>query len=264
MPDDFSKGSLIESLREGSDEANLDIHYLERAAKTIAASPQHVLALLTDFVSDASRLSSLARRAYQHPNGFAKFVLHDSPDLPVRLRLHVWTGDSSQRIKQDEQNIHGHRWNFASAVIAGQHLRVDEFVRVETGGAPYLSYRYRPQHRTLTSGDDGAELPVDTTELEADGSARLEQSVGYSLAAGDSYSCDISKLHTVRTSGTDLIATLVVQGPTLLTNAPVYRRIGYPYQASAQPIGIAEARRILTETADAVARHASAWPDEHR
>ena len=264
MSDDLSKEPLIKSLREGIDQANVDVHGLEQAAKTIAASPQRVHAMLTGLVSDESCLSMVASNAYQHPNGFAKFVLHNSADSLVRLRLHVWTGDASQRIKQDEQNIHGHRWNFASAVIAGQRLRIDEYIPVESGGMSYLSYRYIPQHRTLAVEDGDAELPVDRSELEAAGCARLDHSVGYSLGAGDSYSCDISKLHTVRTGHDGLVATLVVQGPALLTDAPVYRRAGLPYQTSPRPIGIAEARSIITATAREVADGTSAYPDVNR
>jgi hypothetical protein len=270
MTEELGKAALIRSLREGIGEANSDLSDLERAAKTIAGSPGDVVSLLARCLS-ADILPALARRAYQHPNGFAKFVICETLSREVRLRLHVWTADPAQRKRQDEQNVHGHRWNFGSAVIAGHGLRVNEYVRTDKGGTPYLAYRYRPgAHYPDARAADAAELPVDADELEPAGEQRLASSISYVLSSGDTYACGVERLHTVRTigraeppeSGTaaGLVATLVVQGPSVLRTAPVYRLPWQPYQAPASPITLRQARSILTDVLQAVAANTTGGP----
>jgi hypothetical protein len=57
-------------------------------------------------------LEAVAGQSYRHANGFSKLVLADSEC--GRLRLHIWEPGSAA-----EENIHEHRWHFASAVLAG-------------------------------------------------------------------------------------------------------------------------------------------------
>lgn len=62
--------------------------------------------------TDARWLEKVAAQSYRHANGFSKLVLADSE--VGRLRLHIWEPGAAS-----EENIHEHRWHFASAVIAG-------------------------------------------------------------------------------------------------------------------------------------------------
>lgn len=63
-------------------------------------------------VVDPAEITKIATRSYRHANGFTKLVLSDSDT--GRLRLHVWEPDA-----RAEENIHEHRWHFASVVLTG-------------------------------------------------------------------------------------------------------------------------------------------------
>lgn len=73
-------------------------HYFLAYARSICGQPE--------------LLEQVSRRSYLHGNGFYKIVLEDN-DL-FRLRLHIW-----QPGARAEENIHDHRWHFASTVLAG-------------------------------------------------------------------------------------------------------------------------------------------------
>jgi hypothetical protein len=191
----------------------------------------------------------LASQPYWHPNGFAKFVIYDEPATPLRLRLHVWVGEDSLA-RQESQNVHGHRWNFGSAVIAGPALQIDEYIVNDGQGETYLSYHYQPRRRSGAAG--GANLTVSWPELEAVGEVLLEHSVSYTVAVNETYLCDITRLHTVHSRSADLTATLIVQGPELLPVAPVFQRPGQPPQQDSRAMGGTDARDLLAATIDAV------------
>jgi hypothetical protein len=239
---DFSERPLIRRLRKTVREENGSIAGLELAAKTLAGQPAEVAALLTWCTSSSARWHHIAQRAYCHPNGFTKFVLYDASGSLFRLRLHVWTGEHGQRAIQDEQNIHGHRWDFASAVIAGPGLDIAEYVRCETGGTPYRSYEYRPCRGNEVTG---AEFAAEGTDLVPAGEVLLEHAVRFLPQAGESYSCSTDKLHTVRSISDDLTATLIVQGPSVMAHAPVFRRADQPVQGPPRPVTEAEARQVM-------------------
>lgn len=249
MSNDLRDHIIVRSMQEILQQDPADISGFAQAAKVAASRPADVISLLTCCLAQPTLCHGIPGGAYWHSNGFAKFVIYDATDSAFRLRLHIWTGEHSQ-IRQDDQNVHGHRWNFGSAVIAGSGLHVDEYVVSETG-ARYRSYAYRSQRNGSADGD---EFPVPDAELEHVGEARLERSVSYALGTHDAYVCDISRLHTVRTASADLTATLIVQGPSVLSSAPVYRRLDQQPQLPTKPMTDAQARWVLTATIDAVKR----------
>ena len=71
-----------------------------------------VLALLQGLLADEQALQAVAARSYVHGNGFVKVVLLD--EHGHKLRLHIWFAGSAC-----EENIHDHRWSFASHVLVG-------------------------------------------------------------------------------------------------------------------------------------------------
>jgi hypothetical protein len=242
--------SLIQALRETVRQANSDIYGLERAAKTLVSSPAQVASLLEACISDSVLWHSITDRAYCHANGFAKFALYGPAGSGFRLRLHVWTGEDTQQRLQDDQNVHGHRWNFGSAVIAGPGLDIAEFAASEPGGELYRSYNYRSG--PAADSHRGAELSVEGDELEPVGWARLRRSLTYRQGTYGTSSCHVDTLHTVRTLPGEPTATLVVQGPTLRPHAPVYRRPDQPPQAGPQPMDRAWAHQVIAGVITAV------------
>jgi hypothetical protein len=241
---------LIRTLHETIQQANADIHNLGLAAKALADRPAEVADLLLSCMSETGRWRPIADRAYHHPNGFAKFVLYDPAGSLFNLRLHVWTGEDAHRQLQADQNVHGHRWDFGSVVIAGPGLRIDEYAISDTAGVPYRSYAYRPRPDADTHR--GAELAIEGAELEPVGLVLLERSFCHTPNTRDTYTCDVDKLHTVQPVSPDLTATLVVQGPALKSSAPVFRRPDQLPQPAARPMNDAQARRVLTDTIAAV------------
>jgi len=245
MITEIDEQPLIGKLSETVRGANADVSSLQRAAKILAGNPAEVLQVLAVYAQRA-KWRGFASQPYWHPNGFAKFVVYDDARVPLRLRLHVWAGEDS-RVLQDGQNVHGHRWNFGSAVIAGSGLRIDEYVLNDREGQPYRSFAYQPQRQ----GGTADAVSLVTSSLEPVGDVLVEHAVRYALAIHDTYVCDITRLHTVHSLSTNLVATLIVQGPAVLSTAPVYRRSGLPPQPGPRAMSSTETHEVLAATIDA-------------
>lgn len=69
--------------------------------------------LLDALLDDPAWLTTAARGAYRHGNGFLKVPLCDAGG--VRVRLHCWPEDDC-----GEENVHNHRWDMASRVLIGR------------------------------------------------------------------------------------------------------------------------------------------------
>jgi hypothetical protein len=52
-------------------------------------------------------------KVMQHANGFLKLVVSEYPDGTSRERVHIWDAPFT------DANIHSHRWDFTSSVLAG-------------------------------------------------------------------------------------------------------------------------------------------------
>lgn len=130
---------------------------------------------LGELLDDPSALALTARRSYRHANGFVKVVLHASDDL--KLRLHIAEGTA-------EENVHDHRWAFASTVLTGR-LENDIFTDVPAGrGERFHEWEY-------LRAEEGA-------EKQLRGGAWIAQSLWQSVAAGQSYALAGSHLHRIR------------------------------------------------------------------
>jgi hypothetical protein len=86
----------------------------ERYAKQVLAqvTSDELVITLSKLIEDETRMREVSQRSYLHPNGFVKLVLHQLGD--AKLRLHFWSGH-----QEAEENIHNHRWVFASKVMTG-------------------------------------------------------------------------------------------------------------------------------------------------
>src|ERR1022692_165755 len=242
MTNDIDEHPLICSLRESVQQANADLSSLHNAAKILASRPAEVADFLVFSAQEHTIWKNIADHSYCHPNGFTKFLLYVAAGSLFRLRLHVWTGDHAQVLLQEGQNVHGHRWNFGSAIVAGPRLQIDEYVESDTSGTPYQRYAYK------------TDVGASDTGLEPTGQALLEPSVSYALATHETYVCGIDRLHTVRSASSELTATIIVQGPVLLPSAPVFRRFDQEPQAGPQPMAEIDARRVFDATIDAARR----------
>lgn len=137
--------------------------------------------------ADRAEVAAIAVRSYRHANGFTKLVLTDS--VIGRLRLHVWEPGAVA-----EENIHEHRWHFASAVLAGtmeSEIWVDSFDR-DAPTFPEFIYHVRDRGATRR--------PVGRTRVTCSRSVIRQ--------AGEAYFMPPGVLHRI-TGTSGLTATLV-------------------------------------------------------
>ena len=157
--------------------------------------PDAMAAVLRALMAQPERLAETARRSFLHRNGFVKLRLHTWGGYA--LRLHVWTGHSEI---QPEENVHDHRWSFASHMVCG-HFRVKTYAMDEAGDHEFCCYRYL-RH------------PVeDTFRFEDAGRRRFVMTGEEIMAAGSTYFMDASVFHRLLFPANVTTATLVVTLP---------------------------------------------------
>lgn len=158
-------------------------------------------------LEDAIAAEEVASRSYLHPNGFEKIVLlAPGPELPS-LRLHIWpaSGDSRR-----EEQMHNHRWPFAS--------------RVEHGALRFVTYEPDPAGEQYTHV--AATSPASADESyrhDIVGDARLRMTFDGVLAAGTEYCLPQTTPHRV-VAASGLCSTLMLQGPAARVASEVFLR----------------------------------------
>ncbi|WP_214407790.1 hypothetical protein [Pseudonocardia lacus] len=163
----------------------------------------------------------VAAISYWHANGFAKLILYCGANC--RVRLHVWPVGTSPR---GEWDPHSHRWDFASTVLAGDGLDIVHHAE-SAAGTQYTRYIY-----------DG--------RLIADGLVPLIEVGASEILRDNCYATTSDVIHTVNARGTDLVATLVLQGPHVNDAAAVYRTDGVPDRPS-RPISADEVAHLVLQ-----------------
>ena len=134
-----------------------------------------------------AQLQSIARRSYRHGNGFLKIVLLENG---YKLRLHIWLPGTPC-----EENVHDHRWSFASTVLCGS-LRSELFAYLgEDPAGEFREFRYEQRQAK----------PV--------GRARLLRLSTEVYRAGDAYCLPREVLHRIAHHGENLVATLMCSAP---------------------------------------------------
>lgn len=172
--------------------------------------------------------------AYRHPNGFTKIRLAALTDNGWAIRLHVWGKKSA------DENIHSHRWNFASRILIGSLIE-ETYETTESG--KYAKYYCAPSVEGRYSLDFQHECGVRQVRRDV-----------YQLGA--SYVRDAKNLHMARTDSTSPAVTLFVQGCEQASFTTVVR--GPKSDASSHVIaprcsGI-ELTELLKEVAGLIAR----------
>lgn len=174
---------------------------------------------LTMLLGSSARLDAVAADSYVHANGFTKVVLRSG------VRLHIW--ETGHRRHGQESDPHGHRWDFASWVIAGT-LRETVFRSGSSHGQRFTLREYsREAGRTV---------------LRSRGEARLEARETKQWGSGSVYKRSRSELHMVEAAGEALVASLVLQGIRVQRSAPVYLLNGTDRAHGEHPLG----RDVLT------------------
>jgi hypothetical protein len=190
----LKSGIDLPAMRECTEELRDKPVLLQNALETLRGDPQAIRAV--------------ARRSSVHPNGFAKVVL--ARGRGWSLRLHVWMPEIGA--DGDDGDPHGHRWAFASWIIAGV-LRETRF-DVAREGRPFRHYEYLGSHSPAHLAD------------RPDGTVALVQVEEIDRVAGTVYHRTGHEVHTAEPR-TDLVATLVLHGESV-ESADVFKRPGKP------------------------------------
>ena len=181
----------------------------------------NMIALLSSITKSPALLKKIAARSYWHGNGFLKVVLLDQG---YKLRLHIWFAGTSC-----EENIHSHRWGFASHVLTGSlnsELWADA-ANDDSTTLPYTSSLPSADSHTPTLLSDEylytAKHQKNNTHVSAHkqyvGAAHLKKLRNVTQTAGASYVITPDQLHRINHPGEELVATIICTAPTqVLTN----------------------------------------------
>ena len=165
--------------------------------------------VVKDLTSSQEMVGRLASISQRHDNGFDKIVLYSSPLTRMKLVLHVWRPDAP-----GDDNIHNHRWDFASIVLQGQ-LQC-ELYELDRSGASYLAFSYE------SPGKGGAYM------LQPTGTCSAVKRASLSIAKLSTYSWGYPLLHRAYGTGSTRTVTLIIQGPPLQSATKVLLRATKP------------------------------------
>jgi hypothetical protein len=165
---------------------------------TDLADRRALSSLIRTMLADPEQLSRTASESYTHDNGFDKIVILAPEHSGYKLRLHIWWPDHD---KPYTENIHDHRWDFASVVLTGSCR--NQIFRRAKGGESVHEYRYiRPEQR-------GSYV------LSPVGEAEIYCTLDTSLVAGTYYTMHHTEFHRIVSDRLDLTSTLFLQSPPL-------------------------------------------------
>ena len=164
--------------------------------------------LLSSIIASPTLLASIAARSYWHGNGFLKVVLLDHG---YKLRLHIWFAGTAC-----EENIHSHRWGFASHVLTGT-LKSELWADAANDGA-LDNQRLCADEYVYTAKHEQGDTHVPAHKRYV-GMTCLQKQQNLLHGAGASYVMTPSQLHRINHPGQALVATVICTAPTpVLTN----------------------------------------------
>ena len=180
-----------------------------------------ITTLISSLIQSPELLAKIAARSYWHGNGFLKVVLLDQG---YKLRLHIWFAGTSC-----EENIHSHRWGFASHVLTGS-LKSELWTDAanddlsasrcasKTGPANSRSLTLQTKEYVYTAKHQSGHTPI-PAHKKLIGTACLQKLQDITQTAGASYLMTPDQLHRINHPGQELVATIICTAPTqVLTN----------------------------------------------
>lgn len=152
-----------------------------------------LVVLLNNILAQNEMFEDCLRCSYRHANGFDKIVLCSSEHY--KLRLHVYGADRKEEIAE---NVHDHRWRFASAVLNGV-LTMDMF-----GEGPGESFQQYVYNSDKSSGECGAEHV---------GPATLTKIGTMQYMSGEAYCMDTIEKHRIVSCRNNAITLMLTGSP---------------------------------------------------
>lgn len=232
---------------DGGLEPLIDMHHalrrgdcgLVETLRTLA-DPAVLVRLLEAFLLrlETGRIGCLG--SYRHDNGFTKVPLLHDHCLRTKLRLHLW--DPEEVFTWAPQNIHNHRWNFASAILFGSLIqRRYEWARL---GTPYHHYRYL------------ARSNKDYYVLQHIGLARAKLRGAERFERGQVYGVSNDVLHQMEVPDSSFAATLVLTQETAgwVSNDMLSDRLlgGRSFNVSSPPLDVGSLRIAIIKVLERI------------
>jgi hypothetical protein len=182
---------LLRHIAETAASSPVDLAFAREMLARV--TPREVGSWLDALARDERWLEAAGALAYDHANGFLKVPLAEAGG--ARVRLHYWPGGV-----RGEENVHDHRWDLASRILAGT-LENEVFATCQRakGGLVARGYRYVKAAPGL-----GAEV-VDV------GARALRRVRRQALGPGEVYALPHTTLHRIADSGSGPTITLMVQ-----------------------------------------------------
>lgn len=170
-------------------------NHLLAAAHAEITSPFRLRLLIETILRNENWFNKVLEESYYHENGFHKIVLLEG--TLFKFRLHHF--GSSAKIPME--NIHDHRWPFASGVLYGRlHMSMFTTTGDEKISEKLLHYRY---DSNKNNGSYGTDLI---------GSAYLKICEERIYHPGDNYFMDTHELHRITNSLGDESITAILTG----------------------------------------------------
>jgi mannose-6-phosphate isomerase-like protein (cupin superfamily) len=176
---------------------------------TELSHPDSLRLLISQLLCDGPALARVQAWSYYHHNGFRKLVLLQN--AAFKLRLHLW----EVRSERHHENIHDHRWNFASALLAGRFQTV---IWEEDAEGPEVRLDC-----TYTPAREGSVYSV-----RENGQVRLRPQRTHTLQKGDIYYMPASTLHQVTDLGEGVTRTLMLTATPVLDDCKLYAEHSIP------------------------------------
>lgn len=205
----MSQQPILSKIQETLD--LISVESLETDTKALDEALQNIVDrhrmvdIIKEILSSESRLDEVARNSYSHPNGFDKLVIVTGDQGKYKLRCHIWWPEESFTHRED---IHNHRWNFATRLIRGTYLL--EFYNELSGDPTHFVYRYQSPEEN------------ETFDMSILGERKLALSFRTKVQAGSGYSQSYDLLHRVTKADNKLVVTLLLQGKTVCDHTTVY------------------------------------------
>lgn len=100
---------------------------------------QNLNQIVNQVLGDGYLKNLIAKRSYNHFNGFYKIILYSS--VNYKLRLHIWAPTKNDL---HIENIHYHRWSFMSKILLGEYTNY--CYEISPHGVLMNKYIYYPRN----------------------------------------------------------------------------------------------------------------------
>ena len=190
---------ILDSLLESNNDAVL------LQINKVLSSPANLSLIIRKILGDSAAFRKVGKESYYHENGFHKIVILSGKNF--KLRLHHFGAQA----KIPMENIHDHRWAFASSILTGS-LKMDLFKADDNEGEQLIHYQY---NSIKTNGKYSTDVI---------GSAKLKVIETKEFIAGQQYLMTCEDLHRILNKAGEESMTLILTGKPENVTCNLYAR----------------------------------------